>query len=120
MSSSSWNTHSLCLLLDTSAIFKLQADRFRVTKAICLKAVLTCPFTTVAFNIPHSHMLTGIDMKSPDELKKIDRKVEAKVKGMTLLPMHAMVNLQLSLAHILFNKTIIKLFINRDYRQFKD
>jgi hypothetical protein len=25
--------------------------------------------------------LSGIDMKSPDELKKIDRKVEAKVKG---------------------------------------
>ena len=33
--------------------------------------------------------MSGIDMKSPDEIKKIDRKVEAKVKGKPALIIHA-------------------------------
>jgi hypothetical protein len=50
-------------------------------------------------------------MKSPDELKKIDRKVEAKVKGKQALTIHAVVNL------IPLNSTPINLFVNRNHRQ---
>ena len=44
-----------------------------------------------------THMI-GIDMKNTDELKKIDRKVEAKVKGATAVLFY--------FARLLFNLTI--------------
>ena len=45
--------------------------------------------------------MIGIDMKNTDELKKIDRKVEAKVKGATAVLFY--------FARLLFSLTILLL-----------
>ena len=58
-------------------------------------------------------ILSGIDMKSPDELKKIDRKVEAKVKGNLAVTIYAIINL------VSLYSTFINVFVNRNYRQVK-
>jgi hypothetical protein len=58
-------------------------------------------------------ILSGIDMKSPDELKKIDRKVEVKVKGNLAVTICAIINL------VSLYSTFINVFVNRNYRQVK-